>query len=52
MNPKNVKSELEYYLGYEPSDDLVLEALDWMLGNPGVALDEWVSAMQEAGMLS
>lgn len=58
MTSENVKSELEYYaseleyyLGYVPDDDLVLEALDWMDANPGINLSEWVDAMMEAGML-
>lgn len=43
--------ELEYYLGYRPDDDTCQEAEAWQEENPEVALAEWCSAMEEAGLL-
>lgn len=44
-------SDLEYYLGYKPSADLIAEADDWQQSNPGANLAEWVDAMREIGAL-
>jgi hypothetical protein len=47
----NTREALRYYLDREPTSDEIQEADDWMLENPGVNLDEWVSAMIEIGAL-
>ena len=46
-----IRNDLEYYLGYVPSDDLILEAEEWQQNHPGVGLSEWVDAMSEIGAL-
>lgn len=47
---QQVESDLEYYLGYRPSEDLVLEAQDYLAaGNHDLAA--WVDALAEAGLL-
>ena len=46
-----IRNDLEYYLGYVPSDDLIAEAEEWQQNNPGVGLSEWVDAMSEIGAL-
>lgn len=51
MSSDQVHNDLTYYLGYEPDGELVAEAADWQLYNPGVSLAEWVSAMVDAGLL-
>lgn len=43
--------DLEYYLGFKPSAELVAEADDWQQDNPGVGLSEWVEAMIEIGAI-
>jgi hypothetical protein len=45
----SLQQDLEYYLGYKPSHDLILEAQDWQDYNPGSNLSEWVDAMREIG---
>lgn len=44
-------ADLEYYLGYKPSSDLIGEAEEWQQDHPGVGLAEWVDAMREIGAL-
>lgn len=46
-----IRNDLEYYLGYVPSNDLILEADEWQSRNPGNSLAEWCDAMAEAGLL-
>lgn len=43
--------DLEYYLGYKPNNDLIVEAEEWQQDHPGVGLNEWVDAMIEIGAL-
>lgn len=47
----NIANDLEYYLGYKPAGDLIVEAEEWQQDHPGASLAEWVDAMREIGAL-
>src|SRR5690606_11162627 len=47
----NIANDLEYYLGYKPDSDLIVEAEEWQQDHPGSSLAEWVDAMREIGAL-
>lgn len=51
--PKEVQTayDLEYYVGYRPSDDIIAEAVEWQELNPTISLAEWASDMAELGFL-
>jgi hypothetical protein len=51
MSSINTREALEYYLDRKVTSEEIQEADDWMAENPGVNLDEWVSAMIEIGAL-
>ena len=46
-----VANDLEYYVGYRPSDDIIAEAVEWRKLNPTVSLAEWASDMAQLGFL-
>lgn len=45
-----VQSDLEYYLGYRPTDETVAEAMDYLASGHN-DLAAWVDAMIEIGAL-
>lgn len=47
----STQDDLEYYLGYKPDSDLIVEADEWQTQNPGSSLSEWIDAMTEIGAL-
>lgn len=44
-------SDLEYYLGRQPTSAEIEEAEEWQMDHPGVNLSEYVDAMIEIGAL-
>lgn len=48
---RDAGSELEYYLGFKPSAQTIVEAEEWLESHPTGDLSEWVDAMIEIGAL-
>lgn len=48
---RDAHAELAYYLGHEPSMDLVAQAEEWLESFPDGDLAEWADAMIEIGAL-
>jgi hypothetical protein len=47
----NMANELEYYIDRKPTAQEISDAEEWQTYNPGVNLDEYVSAVIEIGAL-